>query len=126
MGAEADCPAEEAISEPGWPAVVRFVLVFWPSWSIWEEARKYSNLSGTDDVGLSLNIKYQADHQLLHRFWILIGTITIIGYSANASAVRLEVSKASDHYAVHYAAAFWLIIKLTRGESHLWIQGALS
>jgi len=44
----------------------------------------------------------------------LIGTITIIGYSANASAVRLEVSKASDHYAVHYAAAFWLIIKLTR------------
>lgn len=102
------------------------MLVFWPSWSIWEEARKYSNLSGTDDVGLDLDKMCQADRQLLHRFWILIGTITILGYSANASAVRLEVSKVSDHYAVHYAAAFWLIIKLTRGNSHFCRQGALS
>lgn len=43
--------------------------------------------------------------------------ISILGYSANASAVRLDIDKKSDHYAIHYAAAFWLVIKLTRGES---------
>lgn len=56
------------VEEPGGDAVARFVLTFWPrsvtyllhivpelivpyrSWSIWDEARKYSNSSGTDDV----------------------------------------------------------------------------
>lgn len=51
----AEAVAEEAIEEPGFPAVIRFVLVFYPSWSIWEEARKYANLSGTDDVSNMLD-----------------------------------------------------------------------
>ncbi|ORX35876.1 bacterial low temperature requirement A protein-domain-containing protein [Kockovaella imperatae] len=96
--------AEAAVDEPGGPAVLRFVLTFWPSWSIWEEARKYANVSGTDD--------------LLHRVWILVGMICITGYSINASAIELhphgEEEKAMDHSAVQAAVAFWLTIKLTR------------
>ncbi|KAK8847689.1 hypothetical protein IAR55_005548 [Kwoniella newhampshirensis] len=95
--------ADAAIEEPGGGAVARFVLTFWPSWSIWEEARKYSNSSGTDD--------------LLHRFWVLIGMITLLGYSANASAIELhphEEEADFDHHAIRAAAAFWLIIKLSR------------
>ncbi|RSH92466.1 hypothetical protein EHS25_008882 [Saitozyma podzolica] len=98
--------ADAAIEEPSGAAVARFVLTFWPSWSIWEEARKYSNVSGTDD--------------LLHRGWILIGMICILGYSANASAIALEVAvgneeeMGTEHLAVQAATAFWLVIKLTR------------
>ena len=41
----------------------------------------------------------------------------ILGYSANASAIELHPSDDGvlDHTAVKAAAAFWLIIKLTRG-----------
>ncbi|GFZ51669.1 hypothetical protein JCM24511_09437, partial [Saitozyma sp. JCM 24511] len=98
--------ADAAIEEPSGAAVARFILTFWPSWSIWEEARKYSNVSGTDD--------------LLHRGWILIGMICILGYSANASAIALEVAigneeeMGTEHLAVQAATAFWLVIKLTR------------
>ena len=45
--------ADAAVEEPSGDAVARFVLTFWPSWSIWEEARKFSNISGTDDVSLA-------------------------------------------------------------------------
>ncbi|WVQ80108.1 hypothetical protein IAT38_002209 [Cryptococcus sp. DSM 104549] len=95
--------ADAAIEEPGGPSVARFVLTFWPSWSLWEEARKYANQSGTDD--------------LLHRLWICAGMISLLGYSANASAIELspsEEEESLDHSAVRAAVAFWLIIKLTR------------
>jgi hypothetical protein len=55
--------------------------------------------------------------------WILIGMICILGYSANASAIALEVPVGNEeemgmeHLAVQAATAFWLVIKLTRGES---------
>ncbi|ODN85091.1 hypothetical protein L202_00918 [Cryptococcus amylolentus CBS 6039] len=68
--------ADAAIEKPGGKSVARFVLTFWPSWSIWEEARKFSNQSGTDD--------------LLHRVWVLIGMMTLIGYSSNASAIEIH------------------------------------
>lgn len=95
--------ADAAIEEPGGRSVARFILTFWPSWSVWEEARKFANQSGTDD--------------LLHRLWILIGMMTLIGYTANASAIELEPTgeeETVDHSAVRAAVAFWLVIKLTR------------
>ncbi|KAK4688918.1 hypothetical protein P7C73_g1188, partial [Tremellales sp. Uapishka_1] len=73
------------------------------SWSIWEEARKYSNQSGTDD--------------LVHRVWVLIGMACLLGYSANASAIELHPSEdelSLDSTAVRAATAFYLVIKLTR------------
>lgn len=81
------------------------MLTLVQSWSVWEEARKFANQSGTDD--------------LLHRLWILIGMMTLIGYTANASAIELEPTgeeETVDHSAVRAAVAFWLVIKLTRGE----------
>ncbi|KIR24869.1 hypothetical protein I307_05834 [Cryptococcus deuterogattii 99/473] len=81
----------------------RFELFFDLFWSVWEEARKFANQSGTDD--------------LLHRLWILIGMMTLIGYTANASAIELEPTgeeEIVDHSAVRAAVAFWLVIKLTR------------
>ncbi|ORY30203.1 bacterial low temperature requirement A protein-domain-containing protein [Naematelia encephala] len=95
--------ADAAIEEPGGPAVARFVLTFWPSWSVWDEARKYSNVSGTDD--------------LLHRTWVLIGMACLLGYSANASSIELHPTDEEvglDHTAVRAAAAYWLIVKLSR------------
>jgi hypothetical protein len=56
---------------------------------------------------------------MLHRLWVLIGMICLLGYSVSASVIEIEVHGEEvemDHTAVHCAAAFWLIIKLTRGE----------
>ncbi|WVQ77601.1 hypothetical protein IAR50_007289 [Cryptococcus sp. DSM 104548] len=95
--------ADAAIEEPGGESVARFVLTFWPSWSLWEEARRYPNQSGTDN--------------LLHRVWVLIGMMTLIGYSANASAIELHPQgeeEELDHSAVRAAVTFWLVINLTR------------
>ncbi|KAL7419951.1 hypothetical protein Q5752_004914, partial [Cryptotrichosporon argae] len=95
--------ADAAIEEPGGDAVARFILTFWPSWSIWEEACRYSNVSGSDD--------------LLHRVWVLVGMACLLGYAANASAIELHPTEGADGLdstAVHAAVAYWLIIKLTR------------
>ncbi|WOO82402.1 uncharacterized protein LOC62_04G005891 [Vanrija pseudolonga] len=84
-------------------AVARFILTFYPSWSIWQEATRYSNVSGTDDM--------------LHRLWVLIGMGCLLGYSANATAIEIHPTKsemAFDHSAMQAAVAFWLVIKLTR------------
>ena len=45
--------------------------------------------------------------------------ICILGYSVNASAIELHPTAEDggyDHSAIQAAVAFWLIIKLTRGE----------
>jgi len=45
--------------------------------------------------------------------------ICILGYSVNASAIELHPSEEEeelDHSAIRAAVAFWLIIKLSRGE----------
>lgn len=42
--------------------------------------------------------------------------ITILGYSANASAIALEPTE-EEHGAIQAAVAFWLVIKATRGAS---------
>lgn len=46
--------------------------------------------------------------------------MTLIGYSVNASAIELDLHDEEElmfeHEAVRAAVAFWLIIKLTRGE----------
>ncbi|BEJ13712.1 hypothetical protein CspHIS471_0308860 [Cutaneotrichosporon sp. HIS471] len=115
--------ADAAVESPSGAGVARFILTFWPSWSVWEEARRYSNVSGTDD--------------LVHRLWVLIGMLCILGYTANASAIplsgeaqaaagevvallmRAEGAAASavvedEHSPVRAAAAFFLVIKATR------------
>lgn len=63
--------------------------------------------------------KHGLTQQLLHRTWILVGMITILGYSASTSAISLQASgivQGKDLQGVRWAAGFWLAIKLTRGE----------
>lgn len=60
-----------------------------------------------------------ADWQLVHRCWVLVGMICILGYTVNASAIALHIDTAEEgfqHNAVQAAVAFWLTIKLTRGK----------
>ncbi|BEI83165.1 hypothetical protein CcaverHIS002_0310330 [Cutaneotrichosporon cavernicola] len=124
--------ADAAVESPSGAGVARFILTFWPSWSVWEEARRYSNVSGTDD--------------LVHRVWVLFGMLCILGYTANASAIPLpgEAHSAAEevvallmraegaaaegaagaagasavvedeHSPVRAAVAFFLVIKATR------------
>ncbi|KAL1408821.1 hypothetical protein Q8F55_005635 [Vanrija albida] len=95
----ADAAAEAATGV----AVARFILTFYPSWSVWQEATRYSNVSGTDD--------------LLHRLWVLVGMGCLLGYSANATAIEIHPSRselAFDHSAMQAAVAFWLVVKATR------------
>ncbi|KAH8913784.1 hypothetical protein BT69DRAFT_1306174, partial [Atractiella rhizophila] len=51
--------------------VAKFLLVFYPAWSVWSDARNFINISGTDDV--------------VQRAYILAIMILLIGYSSNAS-----------------------------------------
>ncbi len=55
--------------------VLKFVLSFWPCFSIWTDVRLFLNTSGTDDV--------------LERVLLLGWMILLSGYSSNVSAVQL-------------------------------------
>lgn len=56
--------------------VLKFLLLFYPIWSVWTDVRSYINVSGTDDV--------------LQRFYLLINMILLVGYTANASAIVIH------------------------------------
>ena len=56
--------------------VAKFVLVFYPAWSIWTDVRGYINVSGTDDV--------------VQRIYILVVMILLVGYAANATGIIIE------------------------------------
>ncbi|KAG9089363.1 hypothetical protein FRC06_001589, partial [Ceratobasidium sp. 370] len=55
--------------------VAKFILIFYPTWSLWSEFRNFVNASGTDDV--------------LQRLAVLWLMALLIGYTANASAIKL-------------------------------------
>lgn len=56
--------------------VAKFVLVFFPAWSIWTDVRGYINVSGTDDV--------------CQRLYILLNMMLLVGYAANATGIIIE------------------------------------
>lgn len=55
--------------------VLKFVLSFWPCFSIWTDVRLFLNTSGTDDM--------------LERLWLLGWMILLGGYCANVSGVEI-------------------------------------
>ncbi|CAE6472537.1 unnamed protein product [Rhizoctonia solani] len=66
----------EAVSENASAAgLAKFVLIFYPTWSLWSEFRNFVNASGTDDV--------------LQRLAVLWLMALLVGYTANASAIQL-------------------------------------
>jgi low temperature requirement protein LtrA len=56
--------------------VIKFILCFYPAWSVWSDVRAYINVSGTDDVW--------------QRIYILLNMILLVGYSANACGIVIE------------------------------------
>ncbi|PVF91698.1 hypothetical protein CPB86DRAFT_718994 [Serendipita vermifera] len=73
-----DLAAEEA----NVAGAVKFILMFWPPWSIWADMRSYLNVSGTDDV--------------TQRIYILISSFLLIGYTAQGASVELMVAEGKD------------------------------
>ncbi|QRV83039.1 low temperature requirement protein LtrA [Ceratobasidium sp. AG-Ba] len=55
--------------------LAKFILIFYPTWSLWNEFRNFVNASGTDDV--------------LQRLAVLWLMALLVGYTANASAIKL-------------------------------------
>lgn len=107
--------AESALEDVPRYTVLKFVLVYYPSFSVWNEVRMFLNMSGTDDA--------------LERLGVLLTMLVLVGYSANGSAVHigpaddLPVGKMLGnvyYFAEGYtkafksAVAFYLVARLTR------------
>ncbi|KAF8672052.1 Bacterial low temperature requirement A protein (LtrA) [Rhizoctonia solani] len=135
----------EAVAENASAAgLAKFVLIFYPTWSLWSEFRNFVNASGTDDV--------------LQRLAVLWLMALLVGYTANASAIQLgahestEASTGAVHVALgsilaeaghepntaeavssHYArdpalvtaTAFFLVAKFSRVAFLIWYAIAL-
>ncbi|CUA75353.1 hypothetical protein RSOLAG22IIIB_05858 [Rhizoctonia solani] len=135
----------EAVAENASAAgLAKFVLVFYPTWSLWSEFRNFVNASGTDDI-----------IQRLAVLWLMA---LLVVYTANASAIQLgtpqstEASTGAIHVALgdvlaevsgepstgeavaaHYArdpalvtaTAFFLVAKFSRVALLLWYAVAL-
>ncbi|KAG8867616.1 hypothetical protein FRB98_004084, partial [Tulasnella sp. 332] len=56
--------------------LAKFILIFYPSWSIWSEVKTFINTSGTDDVVM--------------RIYMFVIMCLLLGYSANVSAIKIE------------------------------------
>lgn len=92
------------------------MLILWPPWSIWADMRAYINVSGTDDV--------------IQRLYILLTSILLVGYTAQAAALRVEIEVEGipeseeqksvfvmddqGYKTLEWAVAFFLLAKLLR------------
>ncbi|CCO36216.1 hypothetical protein RSOLAG1IB_08478 [Rhizoctonia solani AG-1 IB] len=73
----------EAVAENASAAgLAKFVLIFYPTWSLWSEFRNFVNASGTDDV--------------LQRLAVLWLMALLVGYTANASAIQLGTQQSTE------------------------------
>ncbi|KAF8748588.1 Bacterial low temperature requirement A protein (LtrA) [Rhizoctonia solani] len=136
----------EAVAENASAAgLAKFVLIFYPTWSLWSEFRNFVNASGTDDVSSPKTCCTMVDGAAR-------------GYTANASAIQLgahestEASTGAVHVALgsilaeaghepstaeavssHYArdpalvtaTAFFLVAKFSRVAFLIWYAIAL-
>ncbi|KAH7320370.1 hypothetical protein B0J17DRAFT_298607 [Rhizoctonia solani] len=73
----------EAVAENASAAgLAKFILIFYPTWSLWSEFRNFVNASGTDDV--------------LQRLAVLWLMALLVGYTANASAIQLGTHESTE------------------------------
>ncbi|WFD44371.1 hypothetical protein MPSI1_003039 [Malassezia psittaci] len=147
--------AESAAEDYSGLSILKFILTFFPAWSVWLDMRTYLNVHGTDDI--------------IERLQLLASMILLTGYSANASAlvilrcgvpgdvannlseceeiteriVRRATESSSSKHAVEYylghgywfgedflslfrsAIAFYLILRLMRISTFLYYGYAL-
>lgn len=62
--------------------IIKFILVFFPAWSIWCDVRDYLNVSGSDDV--------------FQRIYLLGIMLLLTGYAANATAIVIEQDEPAE------------------------------
>lgn len=67
--------ADGAVEQATGFNILKFVLEYFPSWSVWMDLRTFLNMSGTDDV--------------TERLALLASMILLAGYSANATALHI-------------------------------------
>lgn len=58
---------------------IRFVLTYYPAYTIWVDVRDFNNVHGTDDIRM--------------RLYIIISAILLYGFSANATGIQLPRTK---------------------------------
>lgn len=68
--------AETATSEATGFNILKFILEYFPTWSIWMDVRTFLNVSGTDDVK--------------ERIGLLAYMILLNGFSANAASLQIK------------------------------------
>ncbi|KIM26590.1 hypothetical protein M408DRAFT_16895 [Serendipita vermifera MAFF 305830] len=66
---------EVAAEEATVSNAIKFMLMFWPPWSIWADMRSYLNVSGTDDA--------------IQRVYILLSSVLLIGYTAQGASIHV-------------------------------------
>ena len=71
--------AEGSTEDPSGVNILKFVLQYFPTWSVWMDVRTFLNISGTDDVK--------------ERFGLLFCMIMLTGYSANAAGLQIIKSE---------------------------------
>ncbi|KAF8594592.1 hypothetical protein BDV93DRAFT_549179 [Ceratobasidium sp. AG-I] len=62
--------------------LAKFILIFYPTWSLWSEFRNFINASGTDDILQRLSV-----------LWLMA---LLVGYTANASAIKLGTPESTE------------------------------
>jgi len=90
--------------------VAKFIVLFFPSWTVWQDTRAFVNMSGTDDT--------------FQRLYILFNMGLLLGYSANASAIEFPSSTAGSDDSdidkelglptLRAAVLFFLVARLVR------------
>ncbi|WFD34812.1 hypothetical protein MCUN1_001656 [Malassezia cuniculi] len=73
--------AESALDDAPGYSVLKFVLSYYHSFSVWNEVRMFLNTSGTDDV--------------TERFVVLAMMLLLTGYSANAASIHIWITESS-------------------------------
>lgn len=101
--------AESTAENPTGMGLAKYILTFCPAYSIWSDVRDIINQFANDDV--------------TQRNYILWTMILLVGYANNASSFELvrigETPSAEDLAALRWTIGFFVIAKLSKGESSL-------
>jgi hypothetical protein len=71
--------AHGAAETSSWVNVVKFLVLFFPAWSVWTDVSSFLNVHGSDDI--------------LQRCYILLVMCILMGYTANATGIKIDHAK---------------------------------
>lgn len=71
--------AHGAAETSSWVNVVKFLVLFFPAWSVWTDVCSFLNVHGSDDIA--------------QRCYILVVMCILCGYTANATGIKIDHAK---------------------------------